>query len=178
MISLEEQTIRDLTDRTEIAETFYRYAAGLDLGDAALLESALTDDAVIDLTAATTKLGLDFPVLTPREVAVGALIGAVGPLDTSHSITNLRVELAGDTAIVRCHAEADHYLPGEGPQPARTRHARMMARYDAELARDGQPGDSHSGDGQPGGGQHWRIRRLLIDCAWFDGDPQVLLALT
>jgi hypothetical protein len=167
MMSLEQQTIRDLTDRAEIAETFYRYAAGLDLGDAALLESVLTEDAVIDLTAATTKLGLDFPVLAPREVVVGALIGAVGPLDTSHSITNLRIELAGDTATVRCYAQAQHYLPGEGPQPSRTRHALMMGRYDAELARDGERGD----------GQHWRIRRLLIDLAWFDGDPQILVEL-
>jgi hypothetical protein len=54
-----------------------------DFGDAALLESALTEDAAVDLTSATTKLGLDFPVLAPRDVVVGALVCAVGPLDTS-----------------------------------------------------------------------------------------------
>jgi hypothetical protein len=26
-------------------------------------------------------------------------------------------------------------------------------------------------------GERWRIRRLLIDCAWFDGDPLVHVAL-
>ncbi|HUN35657.1 MAG TPA: nuclear transport factor 2 family protein [Trebonia sp.] len=161
-IGIEEQAVRDLTDRAEITDAIYRYAAGLDHGDVALLESALTEDAVVDLSAATSKLGLDFPVLAPRDVVVGALASAVGPLDTSHSITNVRIDLAGDTATVRCYAQANHYLPGEGPQPDRTRHALMMNRYTAEMTRDGQ---------------RWRIRRLLIDCAWFDGDPQVLVAL-
>jgi ketosteroid isomerase-like protein len=162
MVSLEEQAVTDLSDRVEIADAIYRYAAALDFGDAALMESALTEDAVVDLTSATTKIGLDFPVLTPRDVVVGALTGAVGPLDTSHSITNIRVEIAGDTATARCYAQANHYLPGEGPLPDRTRHALMMNRYTAEMTRDGE---------------RWRIRRLLIDCAWFDGDPQVLVAL-
>jgi hypothetical protein len=161
-ISLEEQTVREIVDRAEITDALYRYAAGLDLGDAALLESALTEDAVIDLTAATSKIGLDFPVLAPRDVAVGALTAYVGPLHTSHSITNVRIDVSGDTATARCYAQANHFLPGEGPLPDRTRHALMMNRYTAEMARDGE---------------RWRIRRLLIDCAWFEGDPQVLVAL-
>jgi hypothetical protein len=161
-ISLEEQAARELVDGAEITDALYRYAAGLDFGDPALLESALTEDAVVDLTAATAKLGLEFPALAPRDVVVGALIAAVGPLDTSHSITNIRIEITGDTATARCYAQANHYLPGEGPRPDRTRHALMMNRYQAEMARDGAG---------------WRIRRLLIDCAWFDGDPQVLVAL-
>jgi ketosteroid isomerase-like protein len=162
MTSTEAQAVRDVTDRAEIADAIYRYAAGLDFGDAALLESSLTEDATVDLTAAVGKLGLEFPPLAPRDVVVGALTGAVGPLDTSHSITNVRVEITGDTAIARCYAQANHFLPGEGPQPDRTRHALMMNRYTADMARDGE---------------RWRIRRLLIDCAWFEGDPQVLVAL-
>jgi hypothetical protein len=159
---LEERALRNITDRAEITDAIYRYAAGLDFGDAALLESALTEDAVVDLTSATTKLGLDFPVLAPRDTVVGALVTAVGPLDTSHSITNVRIGIVGDTATARCYAQANHYLPGEGPRPDRTRHALMMNRYTAEMVRDGE---------------RWRIRRLLIDCAWFDGDPSVLVAL-
>jgi ketosteroid isomerase-like protein len=158
----EERITRELTDRAEIADAIYRYTAGLDFGDAELLASSLTEDAVVDLTAATAKLGLEFPALTPRDLVVDALTGAVGPLDTSHCVTNVRIDLTGDTATARCYAQANHYLPGEGPKPDRTRHALMMNRYTAELARDGE---------------RWRIRRLLIDCAWFEGDPQVLVAL-
>jgi hypothetical protein len=161
-IGLEGQAVREIIDRTEITDALYRYAAGLDLGDAELMTSALTEDAIVDLSAATGKLGLDFPVLGPRDVAVTALVTAVGPLDTSHSITNVRIEITGDTATARCYAQANHYLPGDGPLPQRTRHALMMNRYTAEMARDGA---------------RWRIRRLLIDCAWFEGDPLVLLGI-
>ncbi|WP_327286824.1 nuclear transport factor 2 family protein [Streptomyces sp. NBC_01198] len=157
-----EQTTQDITDRYEITDAIHRYTAALDEGDSALLESSLTEDAVVDLTPATGKIGLDFPVLSPREVVVRALIGAVGPLDTSHSVTNVRTEITGDTATVRCYAQAQHFLPGDGPRPEATRHALMMNRYVADVVRDGQ---------------RWRIRRLVIDSAWFTGDPQVLVAM-
>jgi hypothetical protein len=93
---------------------------------------------------------------------VGALIPAVGPLDTSHVISNVRATVDGDTAHVHCYAMAQHYLPGEGPRPERTRHALMMNRYDADMRRDGD-------------GSTWRISRLTIDSAWFEGDKTVLL---
>jgi hypothetical protein len=158
-IELEPQT--ELARKAAVTDAVLRYTAGLDYGDADLLVSALTEDAVLDLTPATAKIGLEFPVLSPRETIVGALIGSVGPLDTSHSVTNVRIELDGDSAELRCYAQAQHYLPGEGPNPAATRHALMMNRYHAQLVRDGR---------------QWRIRRLTIDSAWFEGDPTVLLS--
>ena len=45
-------------DRTEIAETLYRFALGLDLGDADSLASSLTEDIVFDFTPAASKLVL------------------------------------------------------------------------------------------------------------------------
>jgi SnoaL-like domain len=160
--SIEESLVRETVDRTEIADAIYRYTAALDHGDATLMESALTTDAVVDLTRMTAKIGLEFPVLSPRQVVVGALIGAVGPLDTRHSVSNIRIEIDGDTAIARCRAQARHFLRREGPLPNRTRHALAMNRYTAQLVRDGR---------------RWRISQLVIDCALFAGDPQVLVAL-
>ncbi|WP_063798141.1 nuclear transport factor 2 family protein [Streptomyces sp. 150FB] len=155
-----DETLQLIVDRAAIADTVHRYAAGLDHGDAELLTSSLTEDATVDLTPATTKIGLDFPVLAPRETVVGVLIPAVGPLDTSHVISNIRTTVDGDTANVRCYAMAQHFPPGEGPRPERTRQALMMNRYDADLVRDDKI---------------WRIRRLTIDSAWFSGDPTVLM---
>ncbi|MDX3360813.1 nuclear transport factor 2 family protein [Streptomyces griseoaurantiacus] len=157
---MNDDRLQLLTDHAAIADALHRYAAGLDHGDADLLASALTEDAVVDLTPATGRIGLEFPVLKPREAVVGALIPAVGPLDTSHVISNIRATVDGDTARVRCYAMAQHYLPQEGPGPDRTRHALMMNRYDADLTRDGRT---------------WRISRLTIDNAWFEGDETVLL---
>ena len=150
-----------LLDHHGIVDAVLRYTSGLDLADAGLMTSALTEDAVVDLTPATTKIGLDFPVLSPRETVVGALVGAVGPLDTSHSLTNARSTVDGDEATLTCYADAMHFLPGTGSDPRRTEHAEMMNRYTARLVRS---------DGT------WRIRHLSIENLWFDGDPQILVS--
>ncbi|MCZ2828881.1 nuclear transport factor 2 family protein [Modestobacter sp. VKM Ac-2986] len=150
-----------LVDHHDIVDTLLRYTGGLDLADAELMTSALTEDAVVDLTPATTKIGLDFPVLAPRDTVVGALVGAVGPLDTSHSVTNARTTVDGDEATLIAYAHAMHFLPGTGPDHRRTEHAEMMNRYTTQLVRQ---------DGT------WRIRHLSIDNLWFDGDPQILVS--
>jgi hypothetical protein len=149
-----------LTDRAAIADTLHRYAAGLDLNDGELLASALTEDATVDLGPAMRRIGYDFPPLSPREVAVSTLIGAVGPLDSSHLISNVRATVDGDTATVYAYAQAQHFKPGLGSDPAVTRHALMTNRYTATMVRDGE---------------RWRIRHLDIANAWFDGDPAMLL---
>jgi SnoaL-like domain len=150
-----------LLDHHAVVDAVLRYTGALDRADAELMTSALTEDAVVDLTPATTRLGLEFPVLAPRATVVGALVGAVGPLDTSHSVTNARSDVRGDEATLTCYAQAQHFLPGTGPDPARTEHATMMNSYRAELVRDGSA---------------WRIRHLSIDNLWFDGDPQILVS--
>jgi ketosteroid isomerase-like protein len=148
-----------LLDQQAIADTIHRYAAGLDDGDPEALTATLTEDVVVDLSPATAKLGLDIPPLTPRDVAVKALTAAVGDLDTSHSITNLRTTVDGDTATAHCYVEAQHFPAGDGPRPDRTTHALLMNRLDATLLRDGT---------------NWRITHLTIDNLWFEGDPKVL----
>jgi hypothetical protein len=151
-----------IEDRLAIADVLHRYAEGLDLGNADFLQAALTEDAIVDLTPATERLGMAFPVLQPRSAVVDALMTYVGPLDTSHSVSNLQVEVAGDEAKARCYCQGRHFLPGEGPDPAETRHALMMSRYDVRLRR---------------GPDGWRIAHLIISLAWFEGDPLVLVAM-
>jgi ketosteroid isomerase-like protein len=149
-----------LLDRAAITDTLHRYAAGLDLNDADLLTSSLTEDAVVDLGPAMRRIGYEFPALAPRQTVVDTLIGAVGPLDSSHSISNIRITVDGDHATVLAYAQAQHFKPGSGSDPAETRHALMMNRYTASLVRDGE---------------QWRIRHLDIANAWFEGDALMLL---
>ena len=160
MTDTDTSTVAALLDRAAILDTLHRYTAGLDLNDRDLLTSALTEDAVVDLGPAMRRIGYDFPPLGPRDVVVDALIGAVGPLDTSHAVSNVRCTVAGDTATVFAYAQAQHYKPGVGSDPAVTRHALMMNRYTAAMVRDGE---------------QWRIRHLDIANAWFEGDPTMLL---
>ena len=148
-------------DRFEIADTMHRYAFGLDHGDPDSLASAFTDDCVIDFTSAGKKLGLDFPVVTGRNNVVQILVGMLGPLDTSHTASNLQIEISGDTATLHAYLMAQHFMPGHGPKCS-SDFALLMNRYEAELVRDGDK---------------WRFKRVVIDNAWAQGDPGILSAM-
>jgi SnoaL-like domain len=148
-------------DRYEIADALHRFAFGLDHGDADSLASALTDDCVLDFRPAGKKLGLDFPKLTGRQAIVDALIPLLGPLDTSHTVNNLQIEIAEDSATLYCYVLAQHFMPREGCRPG-SENALLMNRYDCELVRDGQK---------------WRFKHVTIDNSWAQGNPEILNAL-
>src|SRR5216110_1472906 len=149
------------SDRYEIADALHRFAFGLDHGDADSLSSALTEDCVLDFRPAGKKLGLDFPKLTGRQAIVDALIPLLGPLDTSHTISNLQIEISDDSATLYGYVLAQHFMPREGCRRG-SENALLMNRYDCELVRDGEK---------------WRFKRVTIDSAWAQGNPEILNAL-
>ena len=148
-------------DRYEIADTLHRYAFGLDHGDADSLESALTEDCVFDFTPAGKKLGLDFRLLAGRQAIVAALVPLLGPLDTSHTSSNLQIEISGDTATLYGYLMSQHFMPRQGSRRG-SENALLMNRYECDLVRDGEK---------------WRFKRIKIDNAWAQGDPQILNTL-
>jgi SnoaL-like protein len=148
-------------DRYEIADTLHRYAFGLDHGDADSLASVLTEDCVLDFKPAGKKVGLDFPKLTGRQAIVDGLLPLLGPLDTSHTASNLQIEISGDSATLYAYVMAQHFMPREGSRRG-SENALLMNRYDCELVRDGQK---------------WRFKRVTIDNAWAQGDPEILNAM-
>ncbi|MEO5720856.1 MAG: nuclear transport factor 2 family protein, partial [Chthoniobacterales bacterium] len=111
-----EEWARLAHDRAEIADTLHRFAFGLDHGDADSMASALTEDCVFDFSPAAKKLGIDFGAVTGRETVVSAVIVLIGPLDTSHTASNLQIEVSGDTATLHCYVMAQHFMPGQGPR--------------------------------------------------------------
>ena len=153
------QTIRDptlpATACLEVADALYRFGAGVDRHDGALLATAFSDDAVVDFSPCGRKMGLDVPVLTGADSILGFL-GATGEHQTTtHVVTNPRVAFDGEVATLQALVDATHR-----PKHDQARHCRMMNWYAAELVRP---------DGL------WRMRRLVIESAWFTGDAQVLL---
>lgn len=148
-------------DRYEIADTLHRYAFALDHGDADSLASALAEDCVFDFTPAGRKLKLDFPRLTGRQAIVDSVLPLIGPLDTSHTVSNLQVEISDDSATLSAYVMSQHFMPHEGSRRG-SENALLMNRYDCELIRDGQK---------------WRFKRITIDNAWAQGDPEILNAL-
>jgi SnoaL-like domain len=149
-------------DRYEIADTLHRYAFGLDHGDPDSLASALTEDCLFDFRPAGAKLGIDFPALTGREAIVGNVLPLIGPLDTSHTASNLQIEIReNNSATLSAYVMSQHFMPWQGSRRG-SENALLMNRYDCELARDGQK---------------WRFKRITIDNAWVQGDPEILNAL-
>ena len=149
------------SDRFEIADTLHRYAFGLDHNHADSLASALTEDCRFDFTPAGKKLGMDFPRLTGRDAILKTVLPLLGPLDTSHTASNLQIEISGDTARLYAYVMSQHFMPREGPERG-TEYALLMNRYDCELVRDGQK---------------WHFKRVTIDNAWAQGNPEILNAL-
>jgi len=149
------------SDRYEIADALHRFAFGLDHGDGDSLSSALAEDCILDFRPAGKKLGLDFGKLTGRQTIVDALVPLLGPLDTSHTVSNLQIEVSDDSATLYCYVMAQHFMPREGPRPG-SENALLMNRYDGQLVREGQK---------------WRFKQIVIDNAWAQGNPEILNAL-
>ncbi|MGL5930500.1 MAG: nuclear transport factor 2 family protein [Dermatophilaceae bacterium] len=148
-----------IVDERDALDALIRFTAGLDRSDADVLASAFTEDAVADFTPAAERIGMSFPMLTGRDTIVTGLIGSIGRLDTSHSVTNTRVTVDQDGALLTAYVEAQHFPPGEGPQPTSERHLLMKNTYRVELAR---------------GSADWRISHMTIDNLWTVGDLTVI----
>src|ERR1700704_2339688 len=97
-------------DRFEIADALHRYAFGLDHGDADSLASALTEDCIFDFTPAGKKLEIDFPKVTGRDAILQSVLPLIGPLDTSHSTSNLQIEVSEDSATLYAYIMSQHFM--------------------------------------------------------------------
>jgi len=148
-------------DRYEIADALHRYCFGLDHGDADSLASAFVEDCVFDFRPANKKLHLDFPLITSRQAILDSVLPLIGPLDTSHTASNLQIEISDDSATLSAYVMSQHFMPREGAKRG-AEHALLMNRYDCELLRDGLK---------------WRFKRITISNAWSQGDPEILNAL-
>lgn len=151
---LQERSNSFPIEHLAVVDALYRFGAGVDHRDNALLATAFSDDAVVDITPCGRKMGLEFSVLTGSETIV-RFLGATGERQTTtHVITNPRVTIDEDVATLSAWVEATHLIKDD-----HSRRCRTMNWYAAELVlRTGL----------------WRIRRLVIDGAWFSGDVQLL----
>jgi hypothetical protein len=148
-------------DRYEIADALHRFAFGLDHGDADSLASALAEDCVFDFAPADKKLKLGFPKLAGRQAILDAVLPLIGPLDTSHTASNIQIEVSDDSATLSAYLMSQHFMPREGSRRG-SENALLMNRYDCELVRDGEK---------------WRFNRITVDNAWCQGDAEIINAL-
>lgn len=153
-MSVPSTTEHVASDKQSVLEALYRFAAGIDLRDRALLASAFAENAISDFRPAAAKAGFEYPVLQGRDIIVEALASSLSQVDTTHSISNPRVRIDGDSASVDLLVEAQHVSrddPGS--------HHLMKNRYDVALSRKGDV---------------WVIEQVIVDNVWRTGNPRVL----
>jgi hypothetical protein len=146
----------DAWDKLAIVDALYRFAAGIDLGDKELLTSAFAVDAVTNFGPASAKFGYEYPAIAGRDNIIPAVLGSVGALDTTHSVSNPRIRVEGHKAHMDAMVEAQHV-----PSADHSRHFLMKNRYNVELTRQGDD---------------WVIQHITVDNIWHSGDPAVLAA--
>jgi hypothetical protein len=145
---------QQILDKLAVVDALYRFAAGLDLHDEALLKSAFAENAISDFRPAAAKAGFEYPMIEGRDTVVTALFQSLASLDTSHTVSNPRVTLDGDKAHLDALVEAQH-VPRNDP----SRYYMMKNRYDVELVKEGGV---------------WVILRNTVDNIWRQGDATVL----
>jgi hypothetical protein len=100
-------------DFAEIVDALYRFAAGQDLHDAALFESAFAEDAELDFTGPAGHLGMTLPVFVGRRAIVETILSTTSRLDTTHIVTNPRITAYdGEHATLFALVEAQHLPRG------------------------------------------------------------------
>lgn len=142
-----------LTPREAITDAVYRFALALDTGDLALFDSAFLPDSTFEING---KVISGLPALHTD------CFEPISKLDTSHFITNVRVNIAesGTEAALTASVLSQHYRGGKGME---TDQKSLMAGsvYYVDLVKDGE-------------GELWRIKALQLSSDWVEGDWAVM----
>ncbi|HQV56998.1 MAG TPA: nuclear transport factor 2 family protein [Ilumatobacteraceae bacterium] len=145
-------SLEQLIDRAAVADVLLRMAEGIDQRDWNLYRSVFADHIELDYSSYRAenvgRWRADDWVARGKRLFPG--------LDASqHTLSNIRVELDGDTARATAYVRADHVLVTDGTTEVYT----VCGRYDDRLVRT-------AGD--------WRICHKTLQVDWRVGDPTVL----
>ncbi|KAL6903952.1 hypothetical protein GGI43DRAFT_399265 [Trichoderma evansii] len=142
-------------------DALLRYTDGLDRGDATQLDSAFTEDAIVDLSA-FSSLGMNYEPIHGRNTITAVCMNAVGEaLETTHSLTNILVKLndKNDSAIITCYSEAQHIKKGQAfASDSHDNSLLVKCRYNASVSQRGS---------------EWKIERLDVVPLWSKGNMSV-----
>ncbi|RFU24177.1 hypothetical protein B7463_g12160, partial [Scytalidium lignicola] len=142
-----------LNVREAIADALYRCVLSFDTGDVSLFHSSMTKDATFDLNGR---------IMEGIEAIQAQCYDPVSKLDTTHFITNLRINVAngGTTATITANALAQHYRTGTGKEPNATRLL-TGSLYWLDVVKDEKE-------------DLWKIKKWILKPTWFEGDFGVM----
>lgn len=147
-----------LTTREAIVDAMTRVLVALDRNDVGLFNSAWAGDDVL------AQIGVDEnkKVLPSLPVIRKMVFDRVGPMDTTHSFTNPRVDVheGADTAVLTATSLAQHCAVGRGKEPDGPKYL-VGGEYTVDMIRD-------SADGA------WKIKKWVLKISWAEGDASIL----
>jgi hypothetical protein len=147
-------TPHQLSTRDAITDTIYRGVLGVDTNNFDLVTSALHDSP-------TTSFEINGEQYQGLEAIKARVFDRIGPLDTTHTVSNMRIEMedGAEVASLTAHVLAQHYRPGEGLL-GDSKGVLVGGLYFVDLVRN--PDDD------------WRITTWKIKMIWKDGDESVI----
>ena len=146
-----------LNDREAINDAIYRAFVGIDSNDASFFDSAFVDEG---------RLDIDGNIMEGREALRTQSFGHLKTLDTTHFVTNTRVNIdeGGSTASATASVLAQHYRGGQGTNPAAPRFLAGTLNW-LQFVKDEKDGGL------------WKIKDWKLRSVWGEGDPSVLARL-
>lgn len=145
-----------LTQHEAIADALYRAAIASDHHDTALFNSAWAgEDVSMEIHDANER------VLQGLSLIRTTVLDRVGPMDTTHNISMVRVnyEDGADTASLTATSTAQHAASGTGRDPNGSKYT-VGGEYAVDLVRD-EVGV-------------WRIKNLVLNVVWTSGDASLM----
>ncbi|KAG7905976.1 hypothetical protein KL906_004755 [Ogataea polymorpha] len=137
-------------EKQAAADAIYRFALSLDIRDPELFDSSFTEDGSIKLLGEKA---------TSKQERRNLCYNRVADLDTAHIVSNFRINIEDSKASLTAVAYAQHFGKGKGLVEG-TKFLLSGGLYRAELVKDTTD-------------DIWRIKDLVIDLHWTDGDMAV-----
>ena len=149
--------LTSLAPREAITDALYRAIIGFDRNDTAILDSAFAGEEVtFELKGDASRTAHDLTTIK------NGVLTHVGLMDTTHSISNIRVDVkdGANTASLTCYALAQHCPPGRGKEPDGPKLL-VGGEYLIDLVKDEKDG-------------LWKIKKWVLDVIWRQGDRSVM----
>lgn len=142
-----------LTGRDAVTDAVYRVILAFDTNNVDLLKSSIAEDAILVLNG-NTMHGL--------QTIIHGIFAKVSELDTTHSLTNIRVNIDGAKATLTGTVLAQHYRGGTGSDPKAERYL-AGAFYMVDLVKE-----------EGGHAELWKVTKWQVQRAWCEGDASIV----
>jgi hypothetical protein len=143
----------DRADDLAVAETLYRYAAGVDRRDWVLYRSVFADTVTIDFSSFGP--GLSPQVMSADDYVAGVVTLFTGLAASQHSMTNPLATVDGDAATITMYMQARHVYDADDPALWYT----VGGYYDNTLVRVDR---------------RWLLTGVRLTVTWRAGNPAVM----